>query len=102
VKSSEPTRAVHRQGRVDPAVHCQVLEQDPQLSSRSLGPPTNLPRRATIFVNRSAELAEVSALIKTAPLVTLTGVGGIGKSRLADVSTGCRSASNWRRPACGP
>jgi DNA-binding SARP family transcriptional activator len=64
------------------AVHRQVLEQDPQLSLRSLG-PTNLPRRATTFVNRTVELAEVSALIRTALLVTLTGAGGIGKSRLA-------------------
>jgi DNA-binding SARP family transcriptional activator len=73
VEPAESTRAMHR----------QVLEQDPQLRRRSLGSPTNLPRRATTFVNRSAELAEVIALIRTAPLVALTGAGGIGESRLA-------------------
>jgi class 3 adenylate cyclase len=45
---------------------------------------TNLPRPASSFVGRSAELADVLALIEDGSrLVTLTGPGGSGKTRLA-------------------
>jgi len=45
---------------------------------------TNLPRPASSFVGREAELAEVLARIEGgARLVTLTGPGGSGKTRLA-------------------
>jgi predicted ATPase/class 3 adenylate cyclase len=45
---------------------------------------TNLPRPASSFVGREAELAEVrSRLAAGARLLTLTGPGGTGKTRLA-------------------
>ena len=45
---------------------------------------TNLPRPASSFVGRSAELADVLALVEEGSrLVTLTGPGGSGKTRLA-------------------
>ena len=44
---------------------------------------TNLPPQPTSFVGRERELAEVLALIRSAPFVTLTGPGGSGKTRLA-------------------
>ena len=45
---------------------------------------TNLPRPASSFVGREAELSEVLARIEGgARLVTLTGPGGTGKTRLA-------------------
>jgi predicted ATPase/DNA-binding CsgD family transcriptional regulator len=54
---------------------------------RSLDDPAlchNLPSRATSFVGRAAELAELRALVSgSSRLVTITGPGGIGKSRLA-------------------
>lgn len=43
----------------------------------------NLPADATTFVGRRAEVAEVRRLLSDARLVTLTGVGGVGKTRLA-------------------
>jgi non-specific serine/threonine protein kinase len=43
----------------------------------------NLPRQLTSFVGRERELAEVNRLLETAPLLTLTGAGGCGKTRLA-------------------
>ena len=43
----------------------------------------NLPVELTSFVPRDAELAELATLIAEARLVTLTGSGGCGKTRLA-------------------
>ena len=49
---------------------------------KSLG-GTNLPVPATPFVGRTRELAEVAELARAARIVTLTGPGGTGKTRLA-------------------
>ncbi len=45
--------------------------------------PGNLPVQLTSFVGRTAELAQVSALLAGSRLVTLTGSAGCGKTRLA-------------------
>jgi predicted ATPase/class 3 adenylate cyclase len=45
--------------------------------------PNNLPIQLTSFVGRQKEIAEITALLETARLVTLTGSGGTGKTRLA-------------------
>ncbi|HEY7463568.1 MAG TPA: AAA family ATPase [Candidatus Limnocylindria bacterium] len=45
--------------------------------------PNNLPTLLTTFLGRERELAEASALLETARLLTLTGPGGTGKTRLA-------------------
>ncbi len=54
---------------------------------RSLDDPAlrhNLPSQATSFVGRAGELAELRSLVSAGSrLVTITGPGGIGKSRLA-------------------
>jgi predicted ATPase/class 3 adenylate cyclase/DNA-binding winged helix-turn-helix (wHTH) protein len=53
---------------------------------RSLDNPdltNNLPIQVTSFVGRQRELAEVAELVETNRLVTLTGAGGVGKTRLA-------------------
>jgi predicted ATPase len=51
---------------------------------RSQGPtPDNLPPQPSTFVGRAAEVAEVRRLLFTTRVLTLTGAGGAGKSRLA-------------------
>jgi predicted ATPase/DNA-binding CsgD family transcriptional regulator len=52
----------------------------------------NLPAELTSFVGRRAELAEVKRLVAGSRLVTLTGIGGVGKTRLA-----LRAAAELRR-----
>lgn len=42
----------------------------------------NLPRQLTSFVGREREIAEVRRILGSAPLLTLTGTGGVGKTRL--------------------
>src|SRR5262249_41634734 len=49
-------------------------------------PRSNLPTPLTSFIGREWELAEVTALLGRARLVTLTGPGGSGKTRLALVA----------------
>jgi predicted ATPase/class 3 adenylate cyclase/DNA-binding CsgD family transcriptional regulator len=45
--------------------------------------PNNLPRQLTSFVGREREIGEVRRLLTTTSLLTLTGAGGSGKTRLA-------------------
>jgi predicted ATPase len=52
----------------------------------------NLPAELTSFVGRRGEVAEVRRLLSRSRLVTLTGVGGVGKTRLA-----LRAAAGLRR-----
>jgi predicted ATPase len=53
---------------------------------RSLGNPAlpnNLPAQPTRFIGRERELSELRALVESSRLVTLTGAGGCGKTRLS-------------------
>ena len=45
--------------------------------------PNNLPQQRTQFIGRGKELAHCTALLRDAGLLTMTGVGGCGKTRLA-------------------
>jgi predicted ATPase/DNA-binding CsgD family transcriptional regulator len=45
--------------------------------------PHNLPVELSSFIGRGRELSEIRRLLSTAHVITLTGPGGIGKSRLA-------------------
>ena len=56
--------------------------------------PGNLRPPTTSFVGRSSELAELTAALKIHRMVTLTGVGGVGKTRLA-LEVASRSAHDF-------
>ena len=45
--------------------------------------PHNLPLQRTSFVGRERETREIRAALESAPLVTVLGMGGLGKTRLA-------------------
>lgn len=50
---------------------------------RAARPAGNLPQPTSSFIGRTRELAEVKRQLEAARLVTLTGPGGVGKTRLA-------------------
>jgi predicted ATPase/DNA-binding SARP family transcriptional activator len=65
-----------------------ILAQDPALdlpvpAAAGRSGRTNLPLSLTSFIGRAREMREVRARLDASRLVTLTGVGGVGKSRLA-------------------
>ena len=72
---------------------CRTVQADPQGDSWhcssaskpavSRMPKHNLPVQLTSFVGREKECKEVCDLLADHRLVTLTGTGGIGKTRLA-------------------
>ncbi|MDE2502015.1 MAG: hypothetical protein KGL18_03415, partial [Burkholderiales bacterium] len=45
--------------------------------------PGNLPEQASSFIGRERELAELKAALRASRLVTLLGMGGLGKTRLS-------------------
>ncbi|GAA0925045.1 BTAD domain-containing putative transcriptional regulator [Nonomuraea longicatena] len=60
------------------ALHQEILEQ--RVAGGSGG---NLPAALTLLVGRDDAVADVRALVSEGRLVTLTGSGGVGKTRLA-------------------
>ncbi|MFI0453389.1 BTAD domain-containing putative transcriptional regulator [Actinomadura sp. 6N118] len=70
-----------------------ILTQDPALDPKhpaEAPPRTNLPASVTELIGRTDAIAAVRDLLKTSRLVTLTGPGGVGKTRLG-IETAARS-----------
>src|SRR5258708_34113185 len=49
----------------------------------ALSTPNNLPAEVSYFIGRERQLAELRRLLRKSRLITLTGPGGAGKTRLA-------------------
>ena len=80
---------VDEQG-MEPGVELQsilkrILNQDASLElvAKESTRRSNLPQRLTRFVGRQEQIREVIKLLASYRLVTLTGAGGVGKTRLA-------------------
>ena len=67
---------------VHQVLHPQLRRDFPALRSLE-ATPNNLPQQITSFIGRESELAEAEALLASARLLTLLGMGGLGKTRLA-------------------
>jgi predicted ATPase/DNA-binding SARP family transcriptional activator len=71
------------------AVYQQILDGEPPPMKTAVPqavatrPLVGLPRRATRFIGRECDVVRVAAALQDGSLVTLTGVGGVGKTRLA-------------------
>jgi len=69
-------------------VHEQILAGDQEQPIRMTPPPvrqatTHIPRRATSLIGRERQVGAIADTLSEASLITLTGVGGVGKTRLA-------------------
>jgi hypothetical protein len=62
-------------------VHPQLRQEFPALRSLE-ATPNNLPQQATSFIGREQALAELRRLLDKTRILTLTGSGGCGKTRL--------------------
>lgn len=60
-----------------------------RIAEHDIAPPHNLPRQLTSFLGREEVVDEIAQLVATAPLVSIVGTGGAGKTRLA-VEVGAR------------
>jgi predicted ATPase/DNA-binding SARP family transcriptional activator len=66
------------------ALRQAILTQDAALDAPvAVGPVTNLPAPLGDLIGREDAVAEIQIRLKTDRLVTLTGAGGVGKTRLA-------------------
>jgi predicted ATPase/class 3 adenylate cyclase/DNA-binding CsgD family transcriptional regulator len=80
---SHELRGVPRPERVVQLCHPDIRSEFPPLrTSRSIA-VQNLPAQVTSFVGRETQIDELRTLLAGNRLVTLTGAGGAGKTRLA-------------------
>src|SRR4030095_5104701 len=72
------TRTLYKQMRKGDITQFQV-----GIKREKIAPQNNLPQQLTSFIGREKEQAEIVRLIAKNRLVTLTGSGGVGKTRLS-------------------
>ena len=76
----------------------QVLQQSPYLepaSAQAMAAPGNLPAAAAALVGRADDVAAVTEAVDEHRLVTVVGVAGVGKTRLALEVGRQLSAAGW-------
>jgi predicted ATPase/class 3 adenylate cyclase/DNA-binding CsgD family transcriptional regulator len=76
-------RGVARPERVVQLCHPDLRNDFPPLNTAKSVAAHNLPSQFTSFVGRGPQLTEVRKLLTESRLVTLTGAGGVGKTRIA-------------------
>ena len=75
-------RDLGRPERIAAVTHPDLPAEFPALRSLDAY-PGNLPVQRSSFVGRTEDLAGVRVALERSPVITLTGVGGVGKTRLA-------------------
>ena len=76
-------RDLPRRERVVQLCHPDIRNDFPPLRTRETVVAQHLPVQFTSFVGREAEMNDVRQILADTRLVTLTGAGGVGKTRLA-------------------
>src|SRR5262249_54293554 len=84
---------LHREMQTEPSPETVALYQQSRAQAREgafsspnlspASPPLHLPHPLTKLIGRDRERAALQSLLKSTRLITLTGTGGIGKTRLA-------------------
>jgi predicted ATPase/class 3 adenylate cyclase/DNA-binding CsgD family transcriptional regulator len=92
---THPLRDLPRPERVVQLCHPDLRNDFPPLRTASTVVSHNLPVQLTSFVGRGAQMTDVEKLLVDNRLVTLTGAGGAGKTRLA-VEIAARIAPEFR------
>jgi predicted ATPase/class 3 adenylate cyclase/DNA-binding CsgD family transcriptional regulator len=80
---SHALRDLPRPERVVQLCHPDLVNEFPPLRVSSTAVSQHLPVQLTSFVGRDAELTQLRELLNQNRVVTLTGAGGVGKTRLA-------------------
>jgi class 3 adenylate cyclase len=80
---THPLRDLPRPERVVQLCHPDLRNDFPPLRTASAVVSHNLPVQLTSFVGRGTQMTDVEKLLVDNRLVTLTGAGGAGKTRLA-------------------
>lgn len=83
-----PLRDLPRPERVVQMCHPDLHNQFPPLRTAAVVPSHHLPVHLTSFVGRQAEIDAALTALSDNRLVTLTGAGGVGKTRLAVQAAG--------------
>jgi predicted ATPase/Tfp pilus assembly protein PilF len=68
--------------RVSQLLHASLPSDFPALRTIDLA-PNNLPYQVSAFIGRDEEMGRIKELLRGTRLLTLTGAGGVGKTRLA-------------------
>ena len=92
---THPLRDLPRPERVVQLCHPDLRNDFPPLRTAKAVVSHNLPVQLTSFVGRGAQMTDVEKLLVDNRLVTLTGAGGAGKTRLA-VEIAARIAAEFR------
>src|SRR5271156_6735574 len=80
---THPLRDLPRPERVVQLCHPDLVNEFAPLRVPDTVVSTRLPAQLTSFVGRDSEMPQVGQLLADNRLVTLTGAGGVGKTRLA-------------------
>ena len=83
--------------------HPDLVNEFPPLRTPKAVAASYLPVQLTSFVGRDTQLTQLRAMLAENRVVTLTGAGGVGKTRLAiQVAAGMASACPPRPAALAP
>lgn len=96
---SHPLRDLPRPERVVQLCHPDLCNNFPPLRTPVTIATRNLPVNLTNFVGRQAEMTSLQDTLADSRLVTLTGAGGVGKTRLA-VHVAALIADKFRDGVC--
>jgi predicted ATPase len=92
---NHPLRDLPRPERVVQLCHPDIRNEFPPLRTAKAAVVQRFPTQLTSFVGRGAQISEVRGILSHNRLVTLTGAGGAGKTRMA-IQVGAQISGDFR------